>query len=182
MLHTISWGEFFTIIGMVYGLYYGWWLIRYYPTLRWSRKGKPAGNNGGRAAATAGTTEGITAKAAAEEVIQKPDQAVAATGQATQTTELPLPMPAVIRKPVFLPPMVMADLMNEVRQLMEHAPGQGMAEPELVAALQHLINREPYPKLQGTVYEARIVEHIVLELQRHGPIAVDAMTVKGWWT
>jgi hypothetical protein len=176
MLHTISWGEFFTVMTLVYGLYYSWWLIRYYPTLRWSRKG---------AADRDRMVMPAPVKAAVEEVIGKPDQAVAVTGQATQTTDLPLPMPAVIRKPVFLP-MVMGDLMNQVRQLLEKVPElpeseQGLPASELVPPLRELLKREPYPQLRGTVFETKIVELIVRELQRHGPIAVDAMTVKGWW-
>jgi hypothetical protein len=40
MLHTISWGEYFTVMSLGLGLYYSWWLVRYYPTLRWDGKGK----------------------------------------------------------------------------------------------------------------------------------------------
>jgi hypothetical protein len=42
MFHTISWGEYFTVMGLGFTVYYSWWLVRYYPTLRMGRKGKAA--------------------------------------------------------------------------------------------------------------------------------------------
>src|SRR5580692_3946468 len=85
MFHTISWGEYFTVMGLGLGLYYGWWLIRFYPRLRTGRKdqagregkvmpgpknpaaqsgtsldGKPAENNGKQAGTSVdGTNTGM---------------------------------------------------------------------------------------------------------------------------
>jgi len=42
MFHTISRGEYFTVMGLGFGLYYGWWLVHFYPGLRIRRKGKAA--------------------------------------------------------------------------------------------------------------------------------------------
>ena len=39
MLHAISWKEFFITVGLSVVLYYGWWLIRFYPGLRAGRPG-----------------------------------------------------------------------------------------------------------------------------------------------
>ena len=238
MFHTISWGEYFTVMGLGFGLYYGWWLVRFYPGLRMGRKGKAArekaavgkevttpvekvlpvksgmqaelagqlakgnlpGNNGNQAGAwvdgqdaensgmqaapTLVETVGMTANevtAAAGEAIGKPDQAVAATGPATQQMELPLPVPAVVQRPVFLP-MIMGDLVQEVWRLVEAAADEGMKEEELVAAFRRLLGGAPYNKLRGTLFEGKIVEQIVRELEKHGLIAVDAMVVSEWWT
>lgn len=196
MLQTISWGEYFTVMGLGFTLYYGWWLVRYYPTLRWGRKGKaesagptaagkPAEKKGKQAAMpTSAEKAGTTAKGMtgmAGEVIGKPDQAVAAIGPATQPIELPLPTPAVIQQPVFLP-MLMGDLVNEVRQLIETALTERPKEEELAAAFRQLLAREPYHQLRGTVFEGKIVVRIVRDLEKHGLIAVDAMVVSGWWT
>ena len=38
MFHTISWGEYFTVMSLGFTLYYSWWLVRFYPELRMGRK------------------------------------------------------------------------------------------------------------------------------------------------
>ena len=38
MFHTISWGEYFTVMSLGFGLYYSWWLVRFYLGLRMGRK------------------------------------------------------------------------------------------------------------------------------------------------
>lgn len=180
MLHTISWGEYFTVMGLGFLLYYGWWLVRFYPTLRWVMpawlKKLTKKVLGAKVETTAVGIIGV-----AGEVIGKPDQAVPAQEQATQQEELPLPVPAVIQKPVLMPVLAL-DLANEVRRLMDSVSDGQLAKPELVSILQRLLSTEPYCTLHGTAFESRIVEQIVGELEKHGLIAVDAMTVSGWWT
>jgi hypothetical protein len=45
MFQTISWGEYFTVMSLGFGLYYSWWLVRFYPRLRMGRKDQ-AGREG----------------------------------------------------------------------------------------------------------------------------------------
>jgi hypothetical protein len=45
VFHTISWGEYFRVMGLGFTLYYSWWLVRFYPGLRIARKDK-AGREG----------------------------------------------------------------------------------------------------------------------------------------
>ena len=184
-------------MGLGFGLYYSWWLVRYYPTLRWGRKGKvedagptAEGKLAGKDRRQAATpilvekvrtapAEGITAKAEVGEVIGKPDQAIPADKQGS--LQLELPVPAVIQEPVFLPTL-MGDLVMAITRLAGSARDDRAIELDLVPAFRQLLSREPYQKLRGTTFEPKVVEHIVHELKRHGLIAVDAMTVREWWT
>jgi hypothetical protein len=43
MLHAISLSEYFSLMGLGLLVYYGWWLVRYFPSLRLGSAGKPQG-------------------------------------------------------------------------------------------------------------------------------------------
>lgn len=49
MLQTISWKEYLMTVGLVLAVYYGWWVLRYYPGLRKGRD-RGRGLDGGREA------------------------------------------------------------------------------------------------------------------------------------
>jgi hypothetical protein len=48
MLEAISWKQYGLVMGVAIGLYYGWWLVKYAPTLGWRRRSKVTkpGENG----------------------------------------------------------------------------------------------------------------------------------------
>ena len=197
MLHAISWKEYFTLVGLGLLVYYGWWLVRFYPTLRFGGVGKAAQGRqvlpeapvvvkGGEGAKTG--EAGKTVAAAAGGVIGEPDQAGAAVS--SPSNRLPtvaaaesekLPVPAVITKPLLLP-VLAGDLRNEVQALVLRASETNMVEGELVFAFHQLLTKEPYNRLRGTHFEKKISEQIVSDLERHGPVRVDVVAVSGWWT
>jgi len=98
MLHMISWKEYFTLMGLLVVLYYGWLLVRYYPGLKIGRKGKA---DRGRQVlpdfVKLKAAGGTGVAAGAGEVIGKPDQAMPAGKQGTQL-ELPMSASAVAGK------------------------------------------------------------------------------------
>jgi hypothetical protein len=211
MLHAISWKEYFTLMGLGLLVYYGWWLVRFYPGLRLGRtdkagRGRPVLPEPPKM--VKGEEAGKPVVAAAGEVIGKPDQAGTAEGSqllifpaavASETgaaggspdeggkAEIAagggpeqLPVPAVAEKPVLLP-VLAGDLRNAVQALVQKASETNMVEGELVFAFHQLLTKEPNNRLKGTHFEKKISEQIVSDLERHGPVRVDAEVVSGWW-
>ena len=175
-------------------VYYGWWLVRFYPSIKIGGAGKagqgrqvlPEAAKVGKAGEAGKAVPAVVAA----EVIGKPGQAGAAesspsielpvvepTGAATQEE---LPFPAVVPKPVFLPELA-GNLRNEIQALVLKASETGMVEGELLFAFHQLLTREPFNRLKGTAFEKKISEQIVSDLEKHGPVRVDVAVVSGWW-
>jgi hypothetical protein len=208
MLHAISWEEYFTLMGLGLVVYYGWWLVRYYPGLKIGGRGKADRGRQilpefGKAATGIKAAQqrvkvvneewnagkpGLVAKegeagpgvtAAAKEAIGKPDQAIPAEKQGKPQETLPMPVPAVMEGGAFLP-MLAIELSAELQRLMKKAREEAMVEGELVFAIGQLLSRAPYNRLKGSSFEKKIGEQIVRELETYGSIHFDTENVKSW--
>ncbi len=194
MLHAISWKEYFTLMGLGLLVYYGWWLVRFYPSMKIGGAGKAGQGRPVLSEAVKLGKAGEAGKAVpavvAADVIGKPGQAGAA--ESSPSNELPvvestgaakqeeLPFPADVPKPVFLPQLA-GDLRNEIQALVLKVSETGMVEGELVFAFHQLLTGERYNRLKGTAFEKKISEQIVSDLEKHGPVRVDVEVVTGWW-
>jgi hypothetical protein len=172
MLQAISWKEYFILVGLGVGFYYGWWLVRYYPGLSAGRPGV-AGQKDGRAQEAGNAGAGKEVVGAAPVMVAEKEEEGAAR-------QLELPLPAVIEKPVFLPE-VAARLIEEVVRLFGKAKMEGIVEGELIYMLQRLLAKEPNKKLRGTPYEEKMNALLARELERYGSVRPDAEVVKGLW-
>jgi hypothetical protein len=211
MLHAISWKEYFTLMGLGLLVYYGWWLVRFYPGLRIGSADKAARVTPvlPEAPKVVRTEEaGKPVVAAAGEVIVKPVQAAAA--ETSQLLIFPAAAsgetggvggspkeegkaeiataggPEQLPVPAVIPNPVFlsglaGDLRNEIQALVLKASETGKVEGELVFAFHQLLTRSPYNRLKGTAFEKKISEQIVSDLGNHGPVRVDVESVSGWW-
>jgi hypothetical protein len=177
MLHAISWKEYFTLMGLGLGFYYGWWLVRYYRGLKVGARGKA--DRGQQILPEFAKAERPVTAAAAE-AIGKPDQAIPAEPQGKTQETLPMPVAPVTDGGAFLP-MLAGELSAELQRLMKKACEERMVEGELVFAIGQLLNRPPYNRLKGTHLEGKIGAQIVRELVAYGSIHYDTENVKSWW-
>jgi hypothetical protein len=210
MLHAISWKEYFTLMGLGLGLYYGWMLVRYYQGLKVGARGKAdrgrqilpefgkavtgmraaeqvvkvvvagAGNAGKPGLVAKEGEAGPGVMVAAEEVIGKPDQAIPAQRQGETQETLPMPMPPEIEGGAFLP-MLAIELSAELQRLIKKAREEAMVEGELAVAIGQLLSRPPYSRLKGSSFEKKIGEQIARELETYGSIHFDMENVRSWW-
>jgi hypothetical protein len=185
MLHAISWKEYFTLMGLGLGLYYGWLLVRYYRGLKVDAldkadRGRQILPEFGKAATRMKAAEQVVKVAAAAEAIGKPDQATPAEQQGKIQETLPMPESSVIEGGTFLP-MLAGELSAELQRLMKKAREEAMVEGELVFAVGQLLGRSPYNRLKGSAFEKKIGEQIVRELETYGSIHFDTENVKSWW-
>ena len=72
-------------------------------------------------------------------------------------------------------------LVIEVVKLAEKAVKEQWPVESLAGPFRELLVKEPFCRLQGTHYQAKIVQRIVQELTKGGSIQVDAESVNGWW-
>ena len=167
MLHAISWKEYFTLMGLGFLVFNGWWVVRYYPGLRLG-----GGDKVGQGRQILPEAPTVVKReeaekpvvAAAGEVIGKPDQAGTAGGSqsmifptaGTSETGVAGGSPKEEGKaeiatagrleqlpvPAAIPKPVFlselaGDLRNEVQALVLKAIETRMVEGELVFAFHH---------------------------------------------
>lgn len=176
-MQTISWKEYFIVVGLGVLFYYGWWLVRYYPGLPVGRPGAA-----GRGDRHAGETEKIKEMEETKEVMGTPETEAKEMRAPEENggKQLELPLPAVIERPLFLPE-VAARLIEEVMRLTDRAIREQIVEGELTYMLQRLLGSEPYRRLRGTDYEEKMNALLAQELERYGSVRPDAEVVKGLW-
>ena len=177
------------------GVYYGWWVVRYYPGLSAGRTGLPgrteqekAGRKDGDGKDGHGQEEAGTGIGQARPVDETSGKKMMGSDKVAGMREeeggpgkqLALPLPAVIEKPVFLPE-VAGRLIGEVVRMIEKAKREGIVEGELIYMLQRLLAKEPNRRLRETAYEEKINALLSKELERYGSVRPDAEVVKGLW-
>lgn len=156
-------------------VYYCWWLVRYYPLVFRGRKGASTGKT-----AAAGAVVAVAAGERAESVAPAAvEEKKEVTGPDKKT--VPVTVPAVVPKAVFLPEIAGA-LTNELSRLMERAQLEKMGKETVVEAVRGLLRAESYAKLRGTLWEGKINDTIVRQFERYGPDHPMLDEVKGWWT
>lgn len=175
MLQTISWKEYFIVIGLGVLFYYGWWLVRYYPGLSKGRPGA-AGPDNARPRATVKAV--VREEVGGRKNMKEGPETGIPNEPAGKQSELPLPAP--IERPVFLPE-VAARLIDEIMLLIDRARREKIVEGELIYLLQRLLGSEPYRRLPGTVYEEKMNALLAHELERYGSVRPDAEVLKGLW-
>jgi len=180
MLQTISWKDYSITIGLLTGLYYGWWLIRYYPS--WQKRTSTAPQ--GKSAQTDKPAVAITEpqKSPQAEPPQLPRQPVQAESlqaekpaEAKPQPELPFPKEAT-----FLA-TIEAHCKNDVLRVLEKASMAGVAESELLELLHSLLTSGPYPKLKGTILQENVDAIIGRELERYGSIHPALEVIRKLW-
>jgi hypothetical protein len=207
MLQTISWKDYFITIGLGTVLYYGWWLIRYYPGWQIRQPDPPEGKTAERDAVTekAGPIEKTVTGAVGTNKLQEQQPAgltqapqqlragqertllspqPAEPSQPPQPAEPPqpeLPFPAGTERPVFLP-AIAANCKNDLLRLLEKAWMANATEEECLDLLRYLLTADPYSKLKGTIFQENIDVLIVRELNRHGSILPDPEMIQKLWT
>jgi hypothetical protein len=193
MLKMISWSEYFTIMAVFYGLYFGWWLLKYYyPKL----KGIKIQAFGHKRSGTADSKEPRTAGSE-----KTPNESPVAVTEAKGVQQekaggpgedFPVSQPegpGNISYPLPVP--FMADLAQqqewatklaiEVVRLAEKAVKEQWPVENLAGPFRELLAKEPFCRLRGTHFQVKIVQRIVQELTKGGSIQVDAKSVSGWW-
>ena len=156
MLQSISWNEYMITVGLGIGVYYGWWMVRYYPGWRRVRQGLPVRNR-------------IPEEGRIKIMVDEADSAVQE-----------LPFPAVVEKTPF-PPVIEANLKTMIVQLMETARAKQYSEQKVLALLRQLLTSDPYPKLKGTGFQEKVNALIFREMGRYGSIQLDPEVVNGLW-
>ena len=180
MLQTISWSAYFITIGLSTALYYGWWLIRYYPDWQTRQpdppEGKPAEK--GTAAVTAGPMEktvtgAVTTSEPQGQQQEEPPQALQQQAEQSQP-ELPFPHPAFLAT-------IAANCKNDLLRVFEKASMAAPSETEWLELLRGLLTADPYPKLNRTIFQENIDALIVREMARYGSIHLAPETVRELW-
>lgn len=167
MLQTISWTAYFITIGLGTALYYGWWLIHYYPG--WQKRqpdppeGKPAEK--GTAVEKADHLENTVIGAV---ITSKPQETE------PPQPELPFPHPAFLAA-------IAANCKNDLLRIFEKASMARPSETEWMELLNSLLTADPYPKLKGTIFQENIDALIVRELARYGSIHPTPEAVRELW-
>jgi hypothetical protein len=206
MLQTISWKDYFITIGLGTALYYGWWLIRYYPG--WQKRqpdppeGKPAEKAPAenRLALEEKTVIGAVATSNSQEQQQADQLQTPQTPQPQNTEESQGPQsrqpdppqgpqpqqPAPPQPelpfphPAFLATTA-ANCKNDLLRIFEKASMAKPSEREWVELLRSVLTADPYPKLSGTIFQENIDALIVREMARYGSIHLTPEVVRELW-
>ncbi|HEV2479687.1 MAG TPA: hypothetical protein VGS79_08475 [Puia sp.] len=185
MLQTISWKDYSITIGLLTGLYYGWWLIRYYPSWQQRSSDSPQGKTAQTdkpAVVIAGPQE--TQKTEQPQLPQQPAQPQQARPEPPKPPQAEPPQPelpfAGTAQPVFLA-TIEANLKNDVLRLLEKASMAGAQEPELLELLHSLLTSGPYPKLKGTILQENVDALVGRELERYGSIHPAPEVIRKLW-
>jgi hypothetical protein len=192
MLKMISWSEYFTIMTVFYGLYFGWWLLKYYPGLKGIKLPAPGQKRSGiadskepRSAGSEKTPGGspvavTEAKGVQQEKAGGPGEDFPVSRQeGTGDVQYPLPVP-------FMADLAQQQewttkLIIEVVRLAENAVKEQWPVENLAGPLRELLAKEPFCRLRGTHFQVKIVQRIVEVLTKGGTIPVDAESVSKWW-
>jgi hypothetical protein len=182
MLKTISWSEYFTIMAVFYGLYFGWWLLKYYPGLKGMKLPalgqKRSGIAEGKEPRTAGsenpTNEGPVEKAGGpgeDFPVRQPE------GGENISYPLPVPFMADLAQQQEWATKLVIEVVGQAEKAVkEQWPVERLAGP-----FRELLAKEPYCRLRGTHFQVKIVQRIVQELTKGGTIPIDAERVSTWW-
>jgi hypothetical protein len=166
MLQQISWSEYFIFLGLGTVVYYGWWLVRYFPGLPSRRPG----------AASLPYTPPKN---------PLPPQLSSSKNQATPATvaetippivsEHTLPPPSS-EKPLLLPQLA-AGLTTAITALFQ----KPLSEAEILEALHHLLTSDPHRKLKSTPYEEKINALLMRDVQKYSSASLDPAAITGLW-
>jgi hypothetical protein len=183
MFSSISWAEYLTYMAIALGLYYSWWLVRYYPTLRMRRPDQVVG---GPDKAWPGEKKKQipgTAHAGGGEADRQPDQAVPVKDSPEKVSqEAPLQLPPPVgTEPEFHAALVAGEVSEKIRDLIERGAKEKMVEGELVFGLTEILSDEQYQRLINTAYYVRVNDTIRATMERTGSIPFDAERIKGLW-
>jgi hypothetical protein len=149
---------YFIMVGFGVGLYYGWWLFRFYPGLRMGRPGA-AGKRG------MGDKGRMRTK----------DKGMEAAGEKEAAGK-----EAGVKEAVFLP-AVAGELMQKIGVLFKKAKKEEMEEGELLTGLRRLMGDEGYKVLRGTPFEEKVNAMVVRDLENFGSVHAVAEVVGEMW-
>lgn len=187
MLQPISWKDYFIATGLLTGLYYGWWLIRYYPSWQKRTSAVPQGKStqtDKSASVIAQTPESPKAEQP-QLPLQLPHaepQPVEATPQSAQAAppQPELPFPPEEDHADFLA-TIETNCKNEVLRVLEKASMAGVGESELLELLHSLLTADPYPNLKGTILQENVDALVGRELERYGSIHPAPEAIRKLW-
>lgn len=194
MLQTITWKDYSITVGLLTGLYYGWWLIRYYPG--WPKPTSLAseGKTTQRDEPAVGVAEPretqkveqtqlpqqfvqVEPPQPAQPRVQPPAQAEQPQPEAPQPE---LPFPGEPAHTAFLA-TIEANCKNDVLRIVEKASMAGVAEAELLELLHGVLTADPYPTLKGTIHRENVDALVGRELERYGSIRPAPEVIRKLW-
>lgn len=196
-MHAFSWKEFFALMALGLLGYYIWLLIRYFP---YPFKQKMEEEGSGKKAfgypAKAGEENKVSALPAegpsgqreipsemkAPQVAgdQRPALGVRAAREDGQESGKEADVPPVEEESTPIGELAKA-LCGEIDALILQADAAKKPRGELIYALQQLLDKEVYEPMRGGFFRAKINEHIVMRLERHSSIHLDAEELSGLW-
>lgn len=182
MLQAISWKDFSITLGLLTALYYGWWVIRYYPGWQKPASDAPEGKTAQKDKPAVAITQPQEPENAEQQLPEPPQAGQAEPPQPRQPDppQPELPFPVATAAAAFLA-TIEANCRNDVLRILEKASMAGVQEPELLGLLQSLLTSDPYPKLKGTILQENVEALIGRELERYGSIHPAPEVIRKLW-
>jgi hypothetical protein len=178
MLQQISWSSYFIFLGLGTVVYYGCWLVRFFPGLPSRRPGATSlknqiHSNPQTAPSTPATTEDAISTVTTTTTVTTTEPAI-------PNPQLSLLLPSPIENPILLPTLA-ADLVLAIKNLLEKGRSAALTEPEIIESLHQLLTSDTYRKLHSTPYEEKINDLLLREWENYGSAPLDREVITGLW-